>query len=263
MHTRLLRPVLLALGALLLSARPAAAQFIELLTEAPVTLQVSLTTTATTTTATERRTVTTTTRLTQAQIIDELRANSPGFPASPSTGWILVAVRSAPADLVFIDGSFHLYAVNGNQRYRIPTSKLQSPDNYEGNFVGKAFKYKEKYLGQYIINSRGTATSHIMLDYRPSFTVGATRFNLVTCATDGFANITFQSRDAADGYEVFFYALNSLRATTRGSFTGTAQIGNTSAPTEGLITITLNIGAPKLVNAALYPEVDYFPYNLE
>ena len=54
MQTRLLRPLVLALGALVLSARPALAQFEPLLLEANVTLQISLTTGATTTSGTER-----------------------------------------------------------------------------------------------------------------------------------------------------------------------------------------------------------------
>jgi len=48
---------------------------------------------------------------------------------------------------------------------------------------------------------------------------------------------------------VFFYAISSIRATTRGSFTANAG--------PGLITLTVSVGTPKLVPASLYPGIDY------
>lgn len=242
MHTRRLRPLLLALGAVLLSARPAAAQFIELLTEAPVTFQVTLTTNNVTTTATERKTTSTVSRLAQADVINELR--SAGIiPATPADGWTLVAVRAAPADLSFIDGTFHLYAVNGSQRIPVPSGKFYAGAAGELNTVAK---YRERHLGQYVLSSAGTATSHVMYDYAPS--IG--NLAITSGTTDGFASISFQTKSEADGFEILFYAISSLRASTRGSFI---------APNgQGLMSINVAVGPAKLVPASNYPEVDYF-----
>jgi hypothetical protein len=239
MHTRLLRPVLLALGALLLSARPAAAQFIELLTEAPVTFQVTLTASSVTSTTTERTTTSTTTRLAHVDVINELRAANI-IPASPADGWMLVAVRPAPADLVFIDGAFHLYAVNGNQRIRVPSTK------FFADASNSVAKYRERHLGQYVLESSGTVTSHVTYDYAP--TIGSLAIGDGT--TDGFATIQYRAKSQADGFEIFFCAISSLRATTRGSF-----IANSG---QGLMTINVTVGAAKLVPASNYPDVDYF-----
>ncbi len=244
MHTRRLRPLLLALGAVLLSARPAAAQFIELLTEAPVTFQVTLTTNNVTTTATERKTTSTVSRLAQADVINELR--SAGIiPATPADGWTLVAVRAAPADLMLVDGAFYLYAVNGNQRIRVP-----SVDAPSGKFSARAFgaveKYRERHLGQYVLDSAGTVTSHVNYDYTPALPGLA----ITQGTTDGFATIAYRTKTESDGFAVFFCAISSLRATTRGSFaTDTAQ---------GLMTINVSVGPAKLVPASNYPGVNYF-----
>ena len=239
MHTRRLRPLLLALGAVLLSARPAAAQFIELLTEAPVTFQVTLTTNSVTTTATERKTTSTVSRLAQADVINELRSANI-IPATPADGWTLVAVRSAPADLSFVDGAFHLYAVNGSQRIHIPSGKFST------EAFGAVGKYRERHLGQYILSSAGTVTNDVSYSYRPS--IGNLTFN--EGVTDGFATIAYQSKSEAEGFEILFYAISSLRASTRGSFS--ANNG------QGLMTINVSVGPAKLVPASNYPGVDFY-----
>lgn len=253
------RSLALLAGFSLVAALPARAQFVELVTEAPVTLQVTLTTTITTETATERKTVTVPTRLTQADIITEL--HSAGIITTPTTqGWSLVAVRPAPADLFHIDGSFRIYAVNGNTRILVPDDKFESPNRFEGIPYGSVFRYTEKHLGQYVLSSKGTTTTHVAYNYRPTFIASNVRFSLLESTTDGFASINYQSKDAADGFEVFFYALSSLRGSTRGSFIAETQIGDGPlVPGQGLIAITVNVGAAKLVPASLYPEVNYFP----
>jgi hypothetical protein len=271
-----LRP-LLALGALFFTAATASAQFIELLIESPVTFQVTLTTTATTTTATERKTTSTITRLTHAQVLEELRAAGI-IPAPTITGWSLVAVRAAPADLYDIDGSFFLYAVNGATRILVPETKFKSSNFYlkwvdadgdgeedEGELktfdYGRVAKYSERHLGQYVLSSKGTVTVHSTYNYQPAVTVGTSRFTLDETLTDGFATIAYQAKDLSDGYEVFYFAPTSVRVTARGGFAGSVQAGQGPVlPTTGLISLTLTVGAPKLVPATLYPEIDYF-YN--
>lgn len=256
------RPLLLATGALLLSAHHASAQFIELLLEAPVTIQASFTTTTTTTTSAERKITASTppTRLLQEQIIDDLRAAGI-ITDSVSAGWTLVAVAPAPADLAFVDGAFTLYAVKGNSRVRVPLSKFRASNHYDDQAYGIAAKYSEKHLGQYVISSKGSVTAHAAYHYQPAFTVNGATFTVTDSLTDGFATIAYTAKDAADGYEVFFFAPSSIRATTRGSFVGTRQVGGgASADTTGLVTLTITAQTPKLVPATLYPDVDYF-YN--
>jgi len=261
-----LRP-LLALGALLFTAKTASAQFVELLTEAPVTFQVTLPTTATTTTATERKTTSTVTRLTHAQVLEELRVAGI-IPTPTITGWSLVAVRAAPADLYYIDGSFFLYAVNGTTRILVPESKFRASNVYiinpdtdlEQSFdYGRAAKYSERNLGQYVLSSKGTVTVHSAYHYQPVFDVGTTRFTPSESLTDGFATIAYQSKDLSDGYEVFYFAPSSVRVTARGGFKGSSQVGtDLPLPATGLLSLTITVGAPKLVPATLYPDVDYF-----
>lgn len=254
-----LRPLLLATGALLLSAQHASAQFVELLLEAPVTLQGTITTTKTTMlSSTERKTVPTVTRLLHAQILEELRSS--GIINDTSTvGWSLVAVTPAFADLAFVDGSFALYAVKGNVRVRVPVSKFKASNNYDGNFYGAASKYTERHLGQYVLSSKGTVTAHAAYHYQPAFTADGATFTVNESLTDGFATIAYVAKDVADGFEVFFYAPSSVRATTRGSFFGTQQFGSSPATNvNGLMTLTVMASAPKLVPATLYPDVDYY-----
>lgn len=258
------RSLTLLAGFSLAAALPARAQFIELLTEAPVNIQVTLTTTSTTETATERKTTTVSTSFVQADIIEELRAS--GLITTPTTqGWTLVAVRAAPADLAYIDGAFFLYAVNGAQRVFVPSSKFKASNVRDGFEYGRVAKYTERYLGQYVLNSSGTATVHAAYHYQPVLTVPAkgstpaVRFDLGSVLTDGFGAATFQGKDLSDGHEAFFYAISSLRSSTRGSYVGTAQIGTDDpAPAMGLVSISVIVGTPKLVPASLYPEVDYF-----
>lgn len=248
-----LRPLLFATGALLVSGANAFAQFIELVTEAPVTLQATLTTTATTTTATERRTNATVSKLTHAAVLEELR--TAGFITGASTaGWKLVAVSYAPADLDYVNGEFKLYATNGNTRVLIPSSKFNS-DSY-----GAVEKYKERHLGRYVLSSAGTVTNHVAYDYLPSLLIGSTRYTLTDSTSDGFATIAYKTKDVADGFEVSFYAISSLRATNRGSFSANTQVGNGPVTTsQGLVTLNVTVGAAKLVPASLYPGVATFP----
>ncbi len=215
------------------------AQFEPLLTEANVVVQATLTTTTVNSAGTERRPAIT--RLTHEQIVSDL-------VGGPAAGWTLVAVRAAPADLAFVDAAFHLYAIKGDQRVRVTASKFSS------QAFGAVAKYRERHLGQYVLDSSGTVTNHVAYDFRPTATVGSAPLTITGSSTDGFASIAFKSRDASDGFEVFFYAISSIRANTRGSFT--AETGS------GLLTLNVSVAAPRLVLASKYPEIDYYTSEL-
>ncbi len=244
-----LRPLLLSLGALL-SSHYASAQFVDLVTEAPVTLQVTLSTATTTNTATGRSTTTTVTRLSQAQLIDDLRTAGI-IQDSSSTNWTLVAVRNASADMRLVDASFHLYAVNKvtGARVVVPRSKFNSAS------FGSVERYVERHQGQYVISSSGSITSHVIYDYRPSFSTAAGTHVLQSSESAGFAKINFVAKDVSDGFESFFFAISSLSVSARGGFN--ARLNN-NADVGGLINLTITLGAGKLVPASLYPEVDTY-----
>jgi hypothetical protein len=235
------RSLTLLAGLSLAAVLPARAQFIELVTEAPVTFQVVLTTPSSTASATERRNTTTITRLAQAQIITDLRAAGV-INDTTNDGWTLLAVRYPAPDLYFVNAAFQLFAVKGEQRIPVPQSKFVS---IARNSVEK---YRERHLGQYVLSSSGTVTNHVRYAYLPSVTVGGTTFDITNSESDGFASVNFTSRDSLGEHEIFFYAINSLRATTRGSFE--------SNNGQGLIALTVSVGTPKLVDAALYQVVE-------
>lgn len=271
---------------------PVFAQEMDLLTEAPVTFQVTFTTANTTSTGTPgnetKKTATTTSRILQANVIQEL-FTSGIIPTN--SGWSLKAVRSAPADLAFVTAQFSLYAVNPaytgieGTRIPIPTSKFLAAA------YGSVEKYVEKHQGQYILSASGTVTNHVGYDYLPSFislppattaTVGtdkvttqlSTAFTLNTMHSEGFASISFALSDVTD---ILYYAIKSMNVTAIGDFTGNSVTTTTtttvpasgptvissstgpSVPSQGLVTLTLTVGAPILVDASLYPAVNPFP----
>lgn len=248
-----LRPLLLATGAFFATALTASAQFIELLTEAPVTFQVSLTTQNLSETATSRSRTAATSRFGNADIINELRqANI--IPAEPATGWTLVAVRDAAADLAFVDAAFALYAINGDQRIAVPQSKFASAA------YSSVERYTERHQGQYVLTSKGTVTNHVGYEYLPSFAAGGVTFTLDASRAEGFATVSYATKDLSAPYDIFFYSINSVRVTALGSFTGERQIGeNPTEPTAGLISVTISVDPPKLVPASLYPDVPTYP----
>lgn len=246
-----LRPLALA-GALLLSAASASAQFVELLTEAPVTISVTLQTSTTNETETSRSSSLATTKLAQAQVIQDLLAAGI-IPGDSTSGWSLVAVRAPAPDLVFVDASFTLYAVNNAQDTRVvvPTEKFAAVS------FASAAKYVEKHQGQYVYSSKGTRTTHVVYDYRPSFSAGGSTFSVDASESAGFAKINFLARDLSDNFEVFTFAITSFSASTRGGFSASVT-GNASS--DGIMTLNVNVGAPKLVAADRYPEVNPNPF---
>jgi hypothetical protein len=247
-----IRPLLLSLGALLFSAASASAQFVELLTEAPVTFSVTLQTSTTTETATSRTSSLATTKLTQAQVLGDLLAAGI-IPGDSISGWSLVAVRAPAPDLVFVDASFTLYAINNNldTRIAVPTNKFAAVS------FASAAKYVEKHQGQYVYSSTGTRSTHVVYDYRPSFSAAGSQFSIGSAESAGLAKINFVARDLSDNIEVFTFVITSFSASTRGGFSSSVT-GNASP--DGIMTLTLNVGSPKLVAADRYPEVNPNPF---
>lgn len=243
-----IRPLLLSLGALLFSAASASAQFVELLTEAPVTFSVTLQTATITETETSRSSAIVTTRLGQAQVLEELRVAGI-IPGDSVAGWSLVAVRVPAPDLVWVDASFTLYAVNPTLDSRIPVPS----EKFAAISFNSVEKYTEKHQGQYVYSSQGTRTTHVQYDYRPVFTTPAGEVAADSAAAAGFAKVNFTARNLSDGFEVVVFAITSFSVTARGGFVAVTGAENVSP--SGIMTLTINVGAAKLVPADRYPAV--------
>jgi|GEM_PF-6673101 len=241
------RSLLLASAALLGAALSAHAQLVNVLTEAPVTIQATIQSTVTTTTPTAITTTPTTVRLTNLQVIQELIDASIIADSTP-TGWSLVAVRNVPADLDFVDAGFYLYAVKGSTVTAIPSSKFAS------SVYQSVAKYTEKHQGRYIYSSAGTVTNHVEYAYTPTFISGTSnRYTVLDSATAGFASVRYTTKDFSDDYELFLYGISSISVTTKGGYSGLLTQGsNPSQPSSGLFTLTITVGAAKLVPATKY-----------
>jgi hypothetical protein len=163
-----------------------------------------------------------------------------GAPA----GWSLVAVRYVPADLSQVDADYSIYAVNGSQRIAISEEKLSID---AGSSVAK---YRERHIGQYVLSSAGVVTNHVSFAYKPGFAIAGS--TAVGGFGDGFATINYASRDSFGGYEVFFYSINSVRATARGGL----RLNNNR---DSLVNVVITVGTPRLVLASTYPAVDPVP----
>lgn len=253
----LLRPLILTISSFLIGSGAARAQFVELVTEAPVTLSAAITTATITSTATERKSVTT--KITQATFLEELRtANIITTPTI--TGWSLVAARSAPADVAFVSADFELYAVNPTYPAP-PGTRIAVPANkFKSQSFSAVGKYTEKHQGQYVFSSKGIITKHIGYDWRPDFKVGTKSFSMQSSLAEGFATINYISKDFDGNYEIFFYAISSMKSTAIGSFTVAPPTpADSSAPTVGLVAITVNVGAARLVPRSSYPAAAFFP----
>lgn len=241
------RSLLLASAVLFGSALSAHAQLVDVLTEAPVTIQATIQSTVTTTTPTSIATTLTTVRLTNLQVIQELIDANIISDSSP-TGWSLVAVRNVPADLAYVDAGFYLYAIKGSTVTAIPSTKFSSS-------VGRSVaKYTEKHQGRYIYSSSGTVTNHVGYNYTPSFISGTNnKYTLQDSESAGFASVKFTAKDFADDFELFFYGITSISVVTKGGYSGTLAQGlNTPVPNSGLFALTITVGAPKLVEATKY-----------
>jgi hypothetical protein len=98
----------------------------------------------------------------------------------------------------------------------------------------------------------------VVYDYRPSFTTPTGSIAIDKSNLAGYARINFLAKDIQDGQETFFFAIRSVSVTARGGFDGSITRGEESGPTQGIATLTINVGPAKLVPASLYPEVPTF-----
>jgi hypothetical protein len=242
--------------------------FDALVLEAPITFKNTFTTTRKTTTRTVATGridtyATVITPVTQLQFIDDLRA-SEIVPGTTSVGWSLVAVRPAPADLVYIDSTFDLYAVNPSYPAVPPATSpgariFVSSLKFRSLGMESVRQYTERTQGQYVISSTGVVTNFSEYSYLPTITIPgitgapATTVKILDNNCSGNSSIGFAAREVSN---VFFYAITSLRVSARGPFVGQEIPANTNK--GGLATIDITIGTPKLVLQSLYPEVDVF-----
>ena len=199
---------------------------------------------ATTAAGSSRTTSVTATRLTNAQVLDELRVAGI-IPGPTISGWSLVAVRDAPSDLNYVDAGFYLYATNGTSRIAVPPAKFMAAAN------ASVAAYVEKNQGRYVLTSKGTVTNHFTCQYNPTFAAGSTVYAIDTSENCGFAKVAFVTKNLSDNYEIFFYAISSVTVTANGGFTANSA----TTPTSGLSSLTLTVGTPKLVPATNYPDV--------
>lgn len=245
------RPLLLAFAAFFGAALSAHAQLVDVLTEAPVTIQATIQSTVTTSTPTSISTALTTVRLTNLQVIQEL-IDANIITDTTAVGWSLVAVRNAPADLAFVDAGFYLYAIkSGVDPIAIPVNKFSS------SVYRSVAKYTEKHQGRYIYSSAGTVTNHVVYNYTPTFTSGTNnKYTLQDSESAGFASVKYVAKDFADAFELFFYGISSISVTTSGGYSGLlTQAPNQGVPNSGLFALTITVGASKLVLADKYGAV--------
>jgi hypothetical protein len=248
------RHLLAALG-LLSAVLPASAQLVELITEAPVTIELTFGTATKTSTGTgsSRADVTTayTSRITNAQILEALRLRG-DIPDPTIANWSLYAVRGAPSDLAYINARFFLYAVKRTSPSAPVMSSFAVPSevfSFATNLSHSVAAYTERHQGQSIFSSAGTVTNYSRLRYTPTFTrslppvvaapVNGARISTVVNSdytvtemfSSGFATISYATRSTEP---VFFYPISRLVYNSVGDFSGT-QISTTirsSTPTS-------------------------------
>ncbi|MCU0791342.1 MAG: hypothetical protein MUE42_00480 [Opitutaceae bacterium] len=255
----------LAVVALVFGARQAQAQYNYLLLEAPVTIQFSVSVpnvvnVALTGGGNSRRTTPTTLPITPSMVLDDLRAS--GIITAPdNVGWTIVAVRPAPSDVYFVDASYRFFAVRRAtptseiiERVAIPSTKLSFNRNYS-NYV-----FTERFLGNLTLSATGRSTNYVEVTYRPNFVRTGTRYDFFTdpaagITASGNAAFVFAST-SADTDPVLIIAPTSMRLSGVGGVTGQrGPDGGALSSVEGLVTFTISIGAPRLVDAQDYLDV--------
>jgi hypothetical protein len=267
---RFLRTSLLTLAGYAGFSATARAQLVPVVAEAPVTFQVTITTAAQSTAGGVRTNTTTQTRLTQAQILEELRTVGV-IPGASIAGWSLVGVQlpfgqgAASDDPATVDASLaflapfaelsevssylSFYVANGSQRVAVPRSILASIPTPNSQINGQSVaKYKERHIGGYVLISSGSITHHSNILWQLPFSVGSQRFIPNSSSTDGFASISYATKDSADGYEVFFYATSAVRSNVRGGLSGT--LGGIAS--SAIVNVAMTQGAVKLMPLSIY-----------
>ncbi len=267
MNRTKLRLALLAVAAVLGGASQAHAQYTYLLLEAPVTIQYSLSVPSTTTTTNSSSTVArtrvqtrpTTVPVTPVTVIEDLRES--GLISTSDTenkGWSIVAVRPAPSDIYYVDARYWFYAVRRDastgeivERVAIPETKFSIDRDYS-NYV-----YTERYLGAYTVDASGRSTNYVRVNYRPSFVRNGTRYDLSDPLVSGInttGNATFAYVSVDE--PVFYIAPTSMRLSGVGGLRGVSgPEAGVLGPVQGLVTFTVTIGTPRLVDASDYADV--------
>lgn len=298
------RLALAALG-LVLAPFVASAQHIELVTEAPVTFELTFNTFVTSTNGLVGAARVDTTRsynstITTNDILTALKTE--GLITDASTvGYRLVAVRPLPADLIYVNTEFQLYAIKTDTA--TPT-RIYVPEDFFSIIANYSVEnFSIRHSTRNILTSSGTVTNQAEFSFVPTFTrkevppvitgpfvdnsTGTPRnynlstktnatFTLSALESSGFSTIPFRIRTDEP---VFFYAIDTVRYTSRGDFSG--SLINTVTPTRkyttrnipdlvepevvdtaptqtsGLVSVRLTVGTPKLVDRSLYPEVSF------
>ena len=258
---------LLAVAAAFFGAGQAQAQYNYLLLEAPVTIQFSVSTpnvidVPLSNGGISRRTTPTTVPITPSTVIDDLRDS--GLITTPdNVGWTIVAVRPAPSDIYFVDTNYRFFAVRRAspsteilERVAIPSGKLAFIRDYSN------YTYTERYLGNVTLSATGRATNYAEVIYRPNFVRNGTRYDLASdtipgAGISGAGNAAFVfSSTSAETDPVLIIAPNSMRFSGVGGLVGQRGTdGDALTPVEGLVTFTISIGAPRLVDAQDYLDV--------
>lgn len=255
---------LLAMAATLVGASSLKAQYTYLLTEAPAIIQYSLSVPSVglpTNSGSDHviRTRPVSVPFTPKNFLEELvRSN---LITGDVANWSVVAVRPAPSDVYYVDTRYFFYAVRKSggvivERVQIPTDKFSFTPNL-GNFV-----YTERYQGNYTLDAKGSTLNYVDVAYRPNFLQASTStvYDLVaqeSQPTAGIlswanANIAFVNVDEP----VFYIAPTSVRISGVGGLSGQrGPVAGPFTPVQGLVTFTITIGAPRLVDANDYPAV--------
>lgn len=289
---------LLAAFGLFLAPFAASAQDIQLITEASVTFEVTFGTSLTTTNGKDGNERVDTTRgylstITNRDILESLHSAGIITNGVPSN-WRLIAARSAPADVAYVDTDFLLYAIRVEndqvlERELVPSWIFDIFRSYSVR------NYVESYQGRNVLSSRGTVVNYAGVAFTPTFTRTqvapvtftapggartvtsvATSFTLNDLLSSGFSSISYATR--AD--PVFYCGIDTVRFSSKGDFNGVLVDRTTvrnfapgsltasnpddpptlSAPYfgSGLVSMRITVGPAKLVPRSLYPDVPFY-----
>lgn len=234
--------------------------------------------------------------ITTTQILESLKTAG-HITTADVVGWRLVAVRPAPADLYDVDTAFTLYAVKVEnnvitQRVHIPSDSFFINANYSventatthstRNIItsrGTVTNHADLFFKPTFVRKEvppvitGPFPDEIGTYNLSSKTEG--HFRTDNLFSTGFSSISYVTY--AD--PVFFFGLSGMRYSTKGDFNGKLvnrridtkkyitprnepdapqpEVVEGEVDTAGLVSIRLNVGAAKLVERSLYPEVSF------
>jgi hypothetical protein len=230
-------------------------------------------------------------RLTNITILEQLKNQGKIASTEDVTKWDLVAVHSAPSDVVYVNGSYYLYAAKKDRSVTVALG-----DIFTTTSAYSVRTNEERHQGRNIISSSGTVVNYTTVDFTPLFstpprrgpitTVGGSRFYTETneryqlndLSTSGYSTISY----VATNNPVFYCAIKSLRFSATGDFSGAAtQVATnyelpltppgqspiidgtqenpspTDVPTFGLVLMRVSLNPVTLVKQSLYPDVPF------